>query len=237
MTTEMIERAIEIEGLLRIIRDGDPAPETFSLLRRKARELCSCIEDLDSEKPETQEENLPQPTPDPIAEEDGITIDSEQEEELVEFQKEKEEEVAEEIQEEIQEETEVNENEGKEEVEQELKLEQDDIILALDEESTDEETDMEDEDIIADRAVVPAKEEAKRKPLNLKGKFSLNDRFLYSRELFEGNMKMFDSTLAFLEGVDNFSVIEDYFFNELEWDKDNRFVASFIETLRPNFKS
>lgn len=155
MKTEMIERAIEIEGLLRIMRDGSPSKETLDLLKKKAGELYTYINAL-------EEEN--------------------------------------------------------------------DIILALDEDEGDASAD----DII--EINTETKPKPSPKTLNLKGKFSLNDRFLYARELFEGNMKMFDSTLAFLEGIDSFKVIEDYFFNELEWDKDNRFVASFIETLRPNFK-
>ena len=70
----------------------------------------------------------------------------------------------------------------------------------------------------------------------LKSAFSLNDRFLYARELFEGNMKMFDSTLDFIEGIEDYSIIEDYFYNELEWDPENGAVASFMEILRPQFK-
>ncbi len=35
----MLEKAIEIEGLLRIIRDGNPMPETYSMLSAKATVL------------------------------------------------------------------------------------------------------------------------------------------------------------------------------------------------------
>lgn len=178
MKTEMIERAIEIEGLLRIMRDGSPSKETLDLLKKKAGELYTYINALEISNPPEKEEDDPQPLSDIMPEES----------------------------------------------------EENDIILALDEDEGDASAD----DII--EINTETKPKPSPKTLNLKGKFSLNDRFLYARELFEGNMKMFDSTLAFLEGIDSFKVIEDYFFNELEWDKDNRFVASFIETLRPNFK-
>lgn len=80
--------------------------------------------------------------------------------------------------------------------------------------------------------IVPAIKRQKK----LKSAFSLNDRFLYARELFEGNMKMFDSTLDFIEGIEYYSIIEDYFYNELEWDPENPTVASFMDILRPQFK-
>lgn len=75
-----------------------------------------------------------------------------------------------------------------------------------------------------------------KRQTKLKSVFSLNDRFLYARELFDGNMKMFDSTLDFIEGIEEYSIIEDYFYNELEWDPENTAVISFMEILRPQFK-
>ncbi len=49
-------------------------------------------------------------------------------------------------------------------------------------------------------------------------------------------MKMFDSTLDFIEGIEDYSIIEDYFYSELEWNPENSYVADFMETLRPQFK-
>ena len=72
--------------------------------------------------------------------------------------------------------------------------------------------------------------------MKLKSAFSLNDRFLYARELFNGNMKLFDSTLLFIEGMEDYSLVEDYFYSELEWNPENHNVANFMEILRPQFK-
>ncbi len=87
----------------------------------------------------------------------------------------------------------------------------------------------------------PIREEAKpaaeksattKREKKLKSAFSLNDKFLYARELFGGDMKMFDSALDFIEGVDDYSIIEDYFFNEMDWDAENPTAQAFMEVLK-----
>ena len=81
-----------------------------------------------------------------------------------------------------------------------------------------------------------AEKEESKPQMKLKSAFSLNDRFLYARELFNGNMKLFDSTLLFIEGMEDYSLVEDYFYSELEWNPENHNVANFMEILRPQFK-
>ncbi len=49
MVNKLLERAIEIEGLLRIIRDGNPLPETYTLLSNKAVELAEEVMMLEEE--------------------------------------------------------------------------------------------------------------------------------------------------------------------------------------------
>ncbi|MDO4336394.1 MAG: hypothetical protein Q4C37_11300, partial [Bacteroidales bacterium] len=66
---------------------------------------------------------------------------------------------------------------------------------------------------------------------NYKSRFSLNDRFLYARELFNGDMKMFDASIRAIEGVKDFSVVEDYFYNELDWNREDPTVKAFMDTL------
>ncbi len=168
--TTLLEKTIEIEGIIRILRDGHPTPETYALLKKKATELSVMIADL-------------QPKSDKAEASD-------------------------------------------------ISKEQDDILLSFDTEEDSQEV------YTPDSAISGTKENEQhtggRK--SLKSIFSLNDRYLYSRELFGGNMKMFDATLGFIEGVENYSDIEDYFYNELEWDPDNSVVATFLDTLRPLYK-
>lgn len=169
---KMLETAIEIEGLIRIIRDGDPTEETYELLRRKIGELKNRREEIPERAVEMEKE-----------------ADVKMEE-------------AEEVEMEA----------AKEEV-----SEDDDILLSFDDENESATADLE-------KGIKPSSR-------NLKARFSLNDRFLYARELFDNNMKTFDSTLKSLEGVKDFGVIEDYFYNELDWDPQNPIVKEFMEKL------
>lgn len=168
--TTLLEKAIEIEGIIRILRDGHPSPETYALLKRKTAELSAEVATL---QPQRQ-----------VAE----SIDT--------------------------------------------STEPDDIILSFD-------TAEEPLAASATGTTFSGNKEKERSASErkcLKSIFSLNDRYLYSRELFGGDMKMFDATLGFIEGVENFSDIEDYFYNELEWDPDNSVATSFIDTLRLHYK-
>ncbi|MDE7409762.1 MAG: hypothetical protein K2N09_07040 [Muribaculaceae bacterium] len=206
MVTRMLEQAIEIEGLLRIIRDGSPMPETYELLNRKAAEIAGMAARLAEEGGTPTSE-----TPDA----DFVMASPEQtltKQEVV--------------------------------MTEDLALEEeDDILLSfedIEEENPEETTDEQsaekegEADDNRDKAAAERKVQKKQRT-KLKAVFSLNDRFLYARELFEGSMKMFDSTLDFLEGLDDFSVIEEYFYNELEWNREDSNVISFMERIRPIF--
>ncbi len=230
MVTSMLEKAIEIEGLLRIIRDGNPLPETYLLLNIKARQLAEQAETLNT-KVEDNDEKM-QSTPPQV---DFVMASSEETDSQphVDFT------FPEQIptgtlQEMPKGDAPTLSGERTEITEDDVDLtDEDDIILAFDEpsETSDTATDPE-----ASAPQEQAEETAQKRQVKIKSSFSLNDRFLYSRELFDGNMKMFDSTLDFIEGVDDFAVIEDYFYNELELDPENSHVTTFMEILRPHFR-
>ncbi|MDE6290901.1 MAG: hypothetical protein K2M16_05165 [Muribaculaceae bacterium] len=252
MVTSMLEKAIEIEGLLRIIRDGKPLPETYILLNIKATQLAEQCSDLK----ETAEVLEPAPIQ---ALTDFVMTSAEipEEKPQVDFS------VPEPTPKDTAK-TKVTESvttiTGKIDnmTEDDIDLtEEDDIVLDFGESSDDSEENTEPsasaedptapfsvEATEAPEASQPEKtEEAKvivapksKSQVKLKPLFSLNDRFLYARELFDGNMKMFDSTLEFIEGIEEYSVIEDYFYSELEWDAENSHVAAFMNILRPHFR-
>lgn len=270
----MLEKAIEIEGLLRIIRDGDPLPETYRLLNSKAASLAmestalaveaeSRMNNEEEPKPETPKLDFVMAAPSPDAETPKVDFTaiaaSEKEEPLI-------------IQKEI---GNVLSTTSPDLTEVDLDLaEEDDIILSFDDvpeqtsttegtseptvafedftEQTDntEQPDGPDESRDDDSENTPERsvaeeshteeenkeeKEAPKRQTKLKSAFSLNDRFLYARELFNGNMKTFDSTLDFIEGIDDYALVEDYFYSELEWNPENQNVASFMETLRTRF--
>lgn len=289
MVTSMLEKAIEIEGLLRIIRDGNPLPETYKLLNAKTASLAmeATALALEEENRKKEEEAMPHespmadfvmaaPAPAAATPQVDFTDSSEQNDQPVI------------IQNDMAANTTAT---ATEHLDVDLDLaEEDDIILSFDDgpetmapaedtsvtafdfKTTDEPAisapDLEpaapaEEDIIAvaDDSSEPEKvavaeespeprlkkpaedisekiaEKEESKPqMKLKSAFSLNDRFLYARELFNGNMKLFDSTLLFIEGMEDYSLVEDYFYSELEWNPENHNVANFMEILRPQFK-
>lgn len=323
MVTRMLEKAIEIEGLLRIIRDGKPQPETYALLQRKAKELANATQSMEYQMPNhesalpTNEEQTMTDADQALGKESAasettlividkagsviidpteaksgikpILIDMTETPKEEAIEKDVHEELSEVEEEDVEEEIEANPNEEPsseedttEEDKDEVAIpepepeepaatpneetdEEDDILLSLDEdeESSEEIPDEDGETIIhiidEEDALIEAggeepdieihagtpdieiitknEEDIKERPSikkqsKLKSAFSLNDRFLYSRELFNGNMKIFDSTIEHIEGIGDYSVAEDYFYNELEWDREKPEVASFMEIIK-----
>ncbi len=226
----MLEMAIEIEGLLRIIRDGNPGPEVFTLLKEKSAELAALANQIKNPQ-ESAVDSTDESEEESVEIAEGVPLSELEEESSDESFEESEEEALKD------EKTESEDESIEDEFIGEKEDEDDDIMLAFDVEETDTESKEPEMDKTEEETgntashAVGFKRDAKLKSL-----FSLNDRYLYSRELFDGNMKMFDSTLEFIEGIEDFAIIEDYFYNELEWDPENQNVATFMEILRPRFK-
>lgn len=276
----MLEKAIEIEGLLRIIRDGKPLPETYILLHKKVAELAEQTEGL--EEPETErplEREAPHadfvmaapepaalPAPEVVftvastsdagsgmAQEDLSLI--EEDDILLSFDDSTEfpvsiatAEETDNMETEDTNETAVSEEGYSAETIDKIpetiidvSLQQDTVAEESAEDSTEQtSTETSETTLEAETPIMPDDSASaapqQRQAKKLRAAFSLNDRFLYARELFNGNMKMFDSTLDFLEGIEDYSIIEDYFYSELEWNPEDTNVASFMEILRPHFR-
>lgn len=313
MVKKLLERSIEIEGLLRIIRDGNPLPETYTLLSNKAVELAedamlleeqsvstsSCgeveksqearvknqesrgkgqetIVKVQESRDKGQETEATAEVPVIVMTEDlsekhrkeepahaatpAIVMTEDKTTKAPESPKEgKHDELAEVEEEELiviknilSTMPESNTFKSPQSIYEE---DEDDILLTTEDEeefASDSEAapqkkeempiiSIEKKETREKKPEIQLKKEETTKPAlkrqtKLKSAFSLNDRFLYARELFEGNMKMFDSTLDFIEGIEEYSIIEDYFYGELEWDPENVSVASFMEILRPHFR-
>ena len=227
MLTSMLEKAIEIEGLLRIIRDGDPLPETYKLLNIKTGQLAEAVNGLtlqkDAPEPAALHTDFVMASPEPAAtQQDVVVMDEEDRTPPVELDME----------------------------------EDDDILLTFEDADEPDETAPISIEVAADPIAVtstseasspmadfPVEEEkeaeettAPKPKRNLRAAFSLNDRFLYSRELFNGNMKLFDSTVDSIADIDDYSLVEDHFYKELNWDAENPNVAGFMEIMKINFK-
>lgn len=301
MVTSMLEKAIEIEGLLRIIRDGDPLPETYKLLSKKAEELAGLAAGLEEKVSEPQPEppaadfvmatpatspkisevdfyvhepaqepaKEPAPKADSPAQTPEFHSELDDEEDIVERHKDLTQIEEDDIVLSFEDTTEYPfGDEHPEETPISMTPDKDNEAPKADEDTEGEEEDAESENVIEDnyyeehadvnkteddsKEVKSRREQqsdlktdwskdvkiapAPKRQIKLKSAFSLNDRFLYARELFDGNMKMFDSTLEFIEGIEDYSIIEDYFYSELEWDPENSEVATFMDILRPHFR-
>lgn len=63
----------------------------------------------------------------------------------------------------------------------------------------------------------------------------INDRFLFIRELFENNMEAYNSSIKFINETNNFSVLEEHFKNNTNWDFENPTVIQFMELTKRKF--
>lgn len=220
MVKKLIETTIEIEGLLRVVQAGDAPEEAYTLLKKKTERLAEASDFLLKNHPAPLAKSAePAETAAQPKEESATlaepTVESEQ---TASDEEARGENASTEAYQTLEEES-----------------ESDDIMLSVGDEDSPE----------APAEEAPKYEEKPRttartaeKPVatkNLRQYFSLNDRFLYARELFHGDMKMFDNTLRQLDGIEKFQDVEEYFFKELDWDPDQRFVADFMETLRNHF--
>ena len=70
---------------------------------------------------------------------------------------------------------------------------------------------------------------------NLKKAFTLNDRFRYRRELFENSDVQMTNTLNLVETMESFSEAEDYFYSDMEWDRESPEVRDFMEIIKQHF--
>lgn len=93
-----------------------------------------------------------------------------------------------------------------------------------------DETDLSDET----DSSVPVNAEPREQNVKLLKAFTLNDRFRFRRELFEGNDSDFSDTLTILSGMDSYAEAADYLYNDMMWDANNASVADFMAILAQN---
>jgi len=82
----------------------------------------------------------------------------------------------------------------------------------------------------------PVYEPVHRDPAkDLRKSLSLNDYYRFRRELFQGDEAAMNEALDLIQEMRSASDVEDYFINELEWDKDSDDVQYFMEIVRNHF--
>lgn len=107
-----------------------------------------------------------------------------------------------------------------------------------DEEFVDEDDEYEDDELVDDTEDddLRVDEQLSRNlSKNLKKAFTLNDRFRFRRELFGNHDMEFNETLNLVEAMHSYDEAEDYFYNDLQWDKDSPEVIDFMKIIEKHF--
>ena len=70
---------------------------------------------------------------------------------------------------------------------------------------------------------------------SLMAMFSINDKFLYCRELFGSSREEMNEALDVISNMNSTEEIEDYLFNDLCLDSKNETVTAFLNTMSSRF--
>ena len=63
----------------------------------------------------------------------------------------------------------------------------------------------------------------------------INDRFFYQRELFEGNVDLFNQTLDQLNKMDSFDDASNFLISNFDWDGDSDVPGAFLKIVKRRF--
>ncbi len=66
--------------------------------------------------------------------------------------------------------------------------------------------------------------------------FSINDRFLFQRELFDGNKEKYDDAIAVMQRLADIDKIKEFMTDVLALDRSNEVVKEFIRLIEQSFK-
>lgn len=228
--TQLLHASIELEGIVRVLTERE-SPEAHSLLNEKFQVLSNLMAQL-----------TPAECEEPVIEELAEVAQHEEvkQQEAIEPELEPEDEAAEEA-------IERGEEEAHEEVSS-VEVVDDDTeepytppmlweqtsMEPLRPHYSDELAEDEDEEepVVASAPAVetPLMPEVKTE-ISLKKAFTVNDRFRFIRELFDGNAEDMAQTVALIESMGNLADAEDFLFNDLMWDRNNPMAAEFVEIL------
>lgn len=67
--------------------------------------------------------------------------------------------------------------------------------------------------------------------------FSINDKYMYIRELFGGSTSEFAKVMDTVDAMADLGDAYDYFLNELGWDADDEHVGSFLSIVAKHFNT
>ena len=207
---QLINLNIEIEGALRVYAERG-SEEALALARNKAAELYTLLAEFEPEQEAAAEESEETPTAQYTA--DSQTVAEEATETVV-----------------------LDET----------------PTIPLDEpadESADEpEDEPADEPTPQPETVMPAQHFAEPEPseseapttplrrIPIRNYLTINDKYLFRREVFDGNGQEFEDTLNLFEAMHSYAEAEEYIYEDLMLDPDNADVKAFMEIVHNYFK-
>lgn len=253
--SQAYNKTIELEGLLQLLKsvDADDAKKDviFNALFNKIDEIDIEISELkqqfnaekDSVSVDVFDENIEEVDEAPVSEivdeiEDvdvdaDSVCDNEENDIIVEVLY--DEEVIEETSEGNQEEIEGNQ----EEIEDNLEEVEDNQEEVEDNDSSEDVDDCSEPDIEVEFDCVDVDVNQSAFALKTRGDirkmFTLNDNFKFRRELFENSQERYAQALTDIEQMYSMAQAEKYFYNELNWDKENPEVNEFMAIISVYF--
>lgn len=87
-------------------------------------------------------------------------------------------------------------------------------------------------------ATAPAVKAAEKKheQHDVTAAFSINDRFLFLRELFDGNSQQFNDAIGVIQRMSNIDQVQQFVTDVLQLDSSNDIVKEFIRLINLSFK-
>lgn len=85
----------------------------------------------------------------------------------------------------------------------------------------------------------PSESEAPTTPLRripIRNYLTINDKYLFRREVFDGDGQEFEDTLNLFEAMHSYAEAEEYIYEDLMLDRDNVDVKAFMEIVHNYFK-
>ncbi len=94
-----------------------------------------------------------------------------------------------------------------------------------------------DADETATQAVAVDELVARHECRDLRKAFTLNDKFLFRRELFGGSDQELSDTIDLLTAMHSLDEAREYLLDDLQWDPDNDVVKDFLDIVTNHFKT
>lgn len=124
----------------------------------------------------------------------------------------------------------VVETETEIEVDQEMKADDDISNDSDDSSEPDIEVEFECVDVDVNQSAFALKSRG-----DIRKMFTLNDNFKFRRELFHNSQEQYSQALSAIEQMESMSEVEEHFYTELKWDKENPEVIEFMAIVTVYF--